>query len=203
MTFSPRRAALIFGLALASLLGGPTGAFASETSGALFVDATGQPDFTPPASWELAARSEKDGRRVLEYRFALSGESGAKAVARLSLWKLARSTRLADLTPSEVTAVEHGRDAAFAAREKEVDGLPGVRFLSGGTQFIYTALEGDRRFHYVHFVGVTGIPDPRTDLRSAIAVDLRCRNALDEEAQAHAAAAEALEAACYELMRSF
>jgi hypothetical protein len=202
MTIFPRTTAIFLGLLLATLpsLGG---ASASDLGGMLFVDADGQPDFTPPTGWEVAARSQQDGRRVLEFGFSLPGETGAKAVARVTLWKLARSTRLADLTPLEAAAVERGRDAAFAAREKEVETLPEVHFLSGGTQFVYTALEGSQRFRYAHFVGVTGVPDAKTDLKSAIAVDLRCRNAIDEETSGHEAAAEALETTCYELMRSF
>lgn len=182
------------------LLTGSPGASASDTDGALFIDAHSLPDFTPLPGWEAAARSEQDGRRVLEYRFELPGKPGAKAVARVSLWKLARSTKLADLTPAEAAAVERGRDSAFAAREKEVDSLPGVHFESGGTQFSYTALEGDRRFHYVHYVAVKGVSDPRSDMKPAIAIDLRCRNAVDEDSPEHAAAAEAVEAVCYELM---
>jgi hypothetical protein len=50
---------------------------------------------------------------------------------------------------------------------------------------------------------VTGVPDATTDLKSAIAVDLRYRNEVDEDAPGHEAAAEALEASCYKLMLSF
>jgi len=199
MRFSLRHAGAI-GSALVMLLAGSPGASASGTDAALSMDAAGLPEFTPPPGWEVAVRSEQDGRRVFEYRFDLPGQAGAKAVARVSLWKLARSTKLADLTPAEVTAVERGRDAAFAAREKEVDGLPGVHFESGGTQFSYTALEGGRRFHYVHYVGVTGVNDARSDLKPAIAIDLRCRNAVDEDSPEHTAAAKAVETVCYELM---
>jgi hypothetical protein len=164
------------------------------------MDDGGLPDFTPPSGWEVAGRSERNGRRVLDYRFDLPGKSGAKAIVRVSLWKLARSIKLADLTPAEVTVVERGRDAAFAAREKEVDGLAGVHFESGGTQFNYTALEAGRRFHYVHYVGVTGVSDAKGDLKPAVAIDLRCRNAVDEDNPDHAVAAKAVEAVCYELM---
>lgn len=166
----------------------------------LSIDPAGQAQFRPPAGWTPLSMAEGEGKRFFFYSYALPGVKGARAVARVSLKPVSRSVRLADLTPDEQKAAERASSAAIEDMQREVDAMPGLDFLAGGTQYIYTALEDGQRFHYAQFINVKGVTRPGQDLRPAIAIGLRCRNAIAEGAPGAAQAAEALEASCYETM---
>lgn len=166
----------------------------------LFIDPAGQAQFRPPAGWTPLSTAEAQGKRFFFYSYALPGVKGARAVARVSLKPVSRSVRLADLTPEEQKAAEHASSAAIEDMQREVDAMPGLDFLAGGTQYIYTALEDGQRFHYSQFINVKGVTREDQALRPAVAIGLRCRNAVAEGAPGAARAAEALEASCYQTM---
>lgn len=166
----------------------------------LFIDPAGQAQFRPPAGWKPLSTAEAQGKRFFFYSYALPNVKGARAVARVSLKPVSRSVRLADLTPEEQKAAEHASSAAIEDMQREVDAMPGLDFLAGGTQYIYTALEDGQRFHYSQFINVKGVSQKDQALRPAVAIGLRCRNAVAEGAPGAARAAEALEASCYQTM---
>jgi len=141
-------------------------------------DAAGKPMFIGAAGWTEIGRSEKDGRQVVEYRFPQPNAGGKQGVLRVMAHTIARSVKFADLSAEEKGAVESARDAAIQHMMDEVDAMPGLDFVSGGTQFIYTALEGTDRYDYVQYVVVNGIDQPGNKLRPAVAIDFRCRGAI-------------------------
>jgi hypothetical protein len=159
-------------------------------------DAAGKPMFVGVAGWTETARSEIDGRQVFAYRFPMAGTDGKEGVVRVMLKTISRSAKFADLNAEEKIAVESARDAAIQHMMDEVDAMPGVEFLSGGTQFIFTAMEDGKRWYHVHYVIVKGIDQPGNPLRPAVAIDLRCRNAVDVESPYFEASTQALEDFC-------
>jgi hypothetical protein len=159
-------------------------------------DAAGKPMFIGVAGWTEIARSEADGHQIATYRFPLAGIQGSEGVLRVMVKTIARSARFADLNADEKGATEAARDAAIQHMIDEVDAMPGVDFLSGGTHFIFTALEDGRRWYYVHHVMVKGIDQPGNPLQPAVAIDLRCRNAVDVDSPQFEASTQALDDFC-------
>lgn len=193
------RALLVVGGLTAGTIGPGAQAASDLAPGArprIVFDAAGKPMFIGVAGWVELSRGEKDGRQVVEYRFPQAGSEGKEGVLRVMLHTIARSTKFADLKPEEKIAVESARDAAIQHMMDEVDAMPGVDFLSGGTQFTFTALEDGKRYFYVHYVNVKGVDQPGNTLRPAIAIDFRCRNAVDVESPRHDASIESVEEFC-------
>jgi hypothetical protein len=190
------------GLAVAAL---GSGAQAATPAGAVpspgarpqvVIDAAGKPVFVGVAGWTELSRGEKDGMQVVEYRFTQAGTEGKQGVLRVMLKQIARSVRFADLSAEEKNGVETARDAAIQHMMDEVDAMPGVDFLSGGTQFTFTAMDEGKRYYYVHYVSVKGIDQAGSALRPAIAIDFRCRNAIEVDAPGYVASTEALDDFC-------
>lgn len=195
-----RSSLLLCSLAFTGLCSAADPASDDARQARLFIDPVGQAQFRPPAGWKALSTSEGQGKRFFFYSYALPGVKDARAVARVSLSPVARSVRLDDLTPDEQRAAERASNAAIEDMQREVDAMPGLDFLAGGTQYIYTALENGQRFHYSQFINVKGVTQKDQALRPAVAIGLRCRNAIAEGAPGAAKAAEALEASCYETM---
>jgi hypothetical protein len=159
-------------------------------------DPAGKPRFFGVQGWTEVSRSEKDGRQVVEYRFPQAGVEGKEGLLRVMLQKIARSTSFADLSADEKIAVEAARDAAIQHMMDEVDAMPGVDFLSGGTQFTFTAMDEGKRYYYVQYVSVKGIDQAGNPLRPAVAIDFRCRNAIEVDAPGYEASIEVLDDFC-------
>lgn len=199
-TFRLRSLLFLCGLASAGLCTAADPASDDARQARLFIDAAGQAQFKPPAGWTPLSTAEGEGKRFFFYSYPLPGVKGARAVARVSLKPVSRSVRLADLTPEEQKVAERASSAAIEDMQREVDAMPGLDFLAGGTQYTYTALEDGKRFHYSQFINVKGVTRKDEALRPAVAIGLRCRNAIAEGAPGAAKAAEALEASCYQTM---
>ena len=159
-------------------------------------DAAGKPMFIGVRGWTEVARREEDGRQVVKYRFPLAGIDAGQGVLRVMVKTIARSAKFADLSPEEKGATEAARDAAIQHMMDEVDAMPGVEFLSGGTQFIFTAMEDGKRWYYVHYVMVKGIDQPGNPLQPAVAIDLRCRHAVDVDSPQYEASTQVLDDFC-------
>ncbi|QEI06032.1 hypothetical protein FXN63_09425 [Pigmentiphaga aceris] len=159
-------------------------------------DAAGKPKFIGMAGWVELSRTEQDGRQVVEYRFPQPGTNGQEGILRVMLQTVARSTRFADLSPDERIAVEASRDAAVQHMMDEIDAMPGVDFLSGGTQFTFTALDDAKRYYYVHHFAMKGIDQPGNKLRPAVTIDFRCRNAIEVATPGYDTSIEPFEEFC-------
>lgn len=173
---------------------------AAPENGRISIDKSGKPVFDAPPNWKLSSRSEKEGKQYAEFTFPLMATPGKRAIARVELYQVARSVKLADLNPEEAKTADRARSVALAALDKEVDAMPGMEFEAGGTQYIYTAMDGGKRYHYVQYINIRGVVQAGNDLKPALAVGLRCRSSVDETAPTHDSAAEELEARCYDLM---
>lgn len=159
-------------------------------------DGAGKPVFVGVLGWTETRRGEQDGRQVATYRFPQAGSDGKDGVLRVMLKTIARSSKFADLSAEEKIAMESARDAAIQRMMDEVDAMPGVEFLSGGTPFTFTAIEDGKRYYYAHYVIVKGIDQAGNPLRPAVAIDLRCRNAMDVESPRYEASTQVLDDFC-------
>lgn len=204
MSFSSIRSVFLSFASASALLGmlaiATPGHAAEPPIKALHIDSAGKIVHTPPKAWKAVSSSDKDGKRLLEYRFEQPATPGQYAYVRLSLKPIVPSSKYKDLTPEQTRVAQGALDAALKDMSAEIDAMPGMKFISGGTQAIYTAEENGKRFHYMQFVNLLGVERLDSDIKPLYAVGLRCRNAVDESAPGHAAAAEQLDALCYDIM---
>jgi hypothetical protein len=204
MPFPSTRSAFLSLAAATTLLGmlaiTTPGHAAESRIKALHIDAAGKIVHTPPKAWKAVSSSDKDGKRVLEYRFEQPATPGHYAYVRLSLKPVVPSSKYKDLTPEQTRIAQGALDAALKEMRAEIDAMPGMKFISGGTQAIYTAEENGKRFHYMQFINLLGVERLDSDIKPLFAVGLRCRSAVDESAPEHQAAAEQLDALCYDIM---
>jgi hypothetical protein len=201
MPLSSIRSALLSFAALLGVLAMATPAHAADSPvKALHIDPTGNVVHTPPKAWKAVSTSDKDGKRLLEYKFEQPATPGHYAYVRLSLKQIVPSSKYKDLTPEQTRTAQGALDAALKEMQTEIDAMPGMTFISGGTQAIYTAEESGKRFHYMQFVNLLGVERLDSDIKPLYAVGLRCRSAVDESAPDHQAAAEQLDSLCYQIM---
>jgi hypothetical protein len=186
---------------LFAILATSSPAYAVETQDkALHIDMGGKIVHKPPQAWKLLSSSDSDGKRVLEYRFEQPATPGHYAYVRLSLKPIVPSSRFKDLTPEQTQVAQGALGAAVKEMSAEIDAMPGMKFISGGTQAIYTAEEQGKRFHYMQFINLLGVERLDSDIKPLFAVGLRCRSAVDENAPDHKAADDQLDSLCYDIM---
>jgi hypothetical protein len=179
---------------------GATAHAAEPQDKSLHVDLAGKVVHTPPKAWTPVSSSEKDGKLVLEYRFEQPATPGHYAYVRLSLRQIVPSSKLKDLTSDQAQVAQGALGAAVKEMSAEIDAMPGMKYISGGTQAIYTAEEQGKRFHYMQFINLLGVERLDSDRKPLFAVGLRCRSAVDESAPNKRAADDQLDSLCYDIM---
>ena len=165
------------------------------------LDAKGSAILHPPRGWTLIRQWDKDGRRHASYAFPLRSAPGSKAVADVTVWQVARAIAYSDLKPDEVKRLEAAGSELFAEVYRSMEEMPGVDLVSGGSQFIYTAIAEDgKRYLYQQRMAVIGVDQEGNSLRPAFSTQMRCRNALDQQSRNHEKAGDEMNKVCADAM---
>lgn len=187
--------ALIAGLSFSTYTS-PAHADEDAPWGKIYVDTADKPIFDAPKGWTLESERQQNGKRYLSYRFAMDNVQGNRGLIEIALRKIAPASRFADMTPEMAAATEKARDEAMFSLFSDVEAMPGVDFLSGGTQAIYTATDAGKRYYNVQYIMVKGVPQEGNPFKPAVTIGVRCRNAVDVTFANQEATHDALETFC-------